>query len=208
MTDAEPYDISLVMDWSAPGSGKAFRRNTSGFSTIKDYVAKVRDGRPLEINAFLCAFLMKAKNLDLFLRVNNESIKDHLKQISTKMAALENLEREGIVPSDDLLFNTYMSIRAIAARPSARDEQRTLATLLFSGPSTPEQIEADLGIDKNLAERVLRTLSPLVVQTEEDSNCFVLRSDANSLAVALYLLQYTLGVNPLRVLQSQTVFGR
>ncbi len=53
MTDAEQYDVSPVMDWSAPGSGKELRRNTTGFSTIKKRVAKISDGKPLEINAFL-----------------------------------------------------------------------------------------------------------------------------------------------------------
>ncbi len=36
MTDAGQYDVALVMDWPAPGSGTALRRNTTGFSTIKD----------------------------------------------------------------------------------------------------------------------------------------------------------------------------
>jgi len=207
MTDAGHYDVSLVMGWSAPGSGKELRRNTAGFSAIKERVAKSNDGNPLEINAFLYAFLVSAKNLDLFLRVNSESIKEDLKQIREKMAALECLEREGSNPNNDLLLSTYKSIRPVAARPSARDEQRTLAMLLFSGPSTAEQIKEDLDIDKNLAERILRALSVLVVQTEEDPNIFVLRSDTNSLAVTLYLLQYTLGIDPLRVLQSQTTFS-
>ncbi len=202
MTDAGQYDVALVIDWSAPGSGTALRRNTTGFSAIKERVAKTHDDNPLEINAFLYAFLASAKNLDLFLRANDASIKGELKQISAKMAALELLEREGIEPHDNLLLSTYKRSRPIAARPNLRDEQRTLATLLFSGPSTPEQIKEDLGIEVNLAERVLRALAPLVEQTGEDPNLYALRSDANALAVTLYLLQYTLGINPMRVLQS------
>ena len=203
MSDTGHYDITLVIDWPTLANGESLRRNTTGFGTIKNLIAASRDNEPLEINAFLYAFLVSAKNINLFLKANDERTKAPIQTICDKMNAIARLEREGTKPEDDSLLRIYKRTRLIAARPNTRDEQRTLATLLFSGPSTPEQIEADLGIDKNLVARIFRALSPLIEQTEADSNRFVLRSDHNSLAVTLYLLQYTLGLEPVRVLQSQ-----
>ena len=85
------------------------------------------------------------------------------------------------------------------ARKNARDEQRTLATLLFSGPSSAEEVATDLGMTANLASRMLRVLGPVVEQTEQGR--FVLRTDTDTLAVVLHLLRSTLGLDPILVLR-------
>ncbi len=203
MNSAGKHHVSLVLDWENPGGTTALRRNTTGFAQIKELAENADTENPLKLNAFLYSFLCSAKNLDLFLQENTTEITNDVEQIATKMTALEELERNGVTPNDPLLLQTYIEVRNVAARRCARDEQRSLATLLFSGPSTGLQVAEDLGISENLAIRTLRTLSPVVEQSKVDTDLFCLRSDANSLAITLYLLRYTLGIDPIRVLQAR-----
>lgn len=191
--------VSLVLDWSEPGESADLRRNTAGFSKIKELAESAGSENPLVINAFLYAFLCPAKNLDLFLAENVDAISSDVVSIETKMRALEAFERDATALPTEGLRKTYLAARNIAACKSARDEQRTLATLLFSGPSTAEQIAEDLGISENLAGRTLRVLGS--VAEEQTPGRFALRTDTDTLAVVLQLLRSTLGLDPIRVLR-------
>ena len=195
--------IKLVLDWRDLGETAGLRRNTVGFSTIKRLAKDATSAEPLVINAFLYAFLCPAKNLDLFLIENLDAISDDLTSIEEKMRLLGGFERDATGLPDPGLRDLYLAARNMVARRSARDEQRTLATLLFSGPSTVEQIAHDLGIGENLAGRVLRVLGPVV--EEQGTGMFVLRSDTDTLAVVLRLLRSTLGLNPVRVLRRRII---
>jgi len=203
VTDARKYHITLVLGWTGLGEAADLRRNTTGFAKIKALVEQTAGGSPLKLNAFLYAFLCSAKNIDLFLRENTGEIAGDVQRIAADMTALEDLERDAITPDDPSLHEKYLKVRQVAARANARDEQRALATLLFSGPSTGAQIADDLAIGENLAIRVLRALAPIVAQPEQDTAPFVLRSDPSSLAITLHLLRYTLGIDPIRVLQAR-----
>ena len=150
--------VELVMDWHGLTETAALRRTTTGFSTIKELVAKADGDQPIKINAFLYASLCSAKNFDLFLKDDVDAISDDLDDIDRKMGLLENFEREAIPTGSPKLKETYLAVRPLAIRRSARDEQRTLAILLFNGPSTTEQIASELGISSNLAERAGRSL--------------------------------------------------
>ena len=115
------------------------------------------------------------------------------------MKSLADFERDATRLRETGLRTIYLAARNVATRKSARDEQRALATLLFSGPSTAEQLAEDLGISKNLAERILRVLGAVI--EERASGRFALRADTDTLAVVLQLLRGTLGLDPIRVLR-------
>lgn len=231
-------DITLRLNWRGLGATEKLRRSGTGFDKVKEMVTDHTSGA-MPFNAFLYTFLCSAKNFDLFLRDNVEVLDAEVKTLEELMSKLELFEREGKIV-DELadecprrydqtessaprtpttptrqLRKTYLELRAIAVRPSARDEQRTLATLLFSGPSTAAQIEADLGISKNLADRMLRALEAVVEKDGEEQkstapsataetekrSVFRLREEPEKLAVVLYLLRYTLGIDPIGVLR-------
>ena len=187
--------IELVLDWQ---KASHLRRNSTGFNTIKELAAAVGNDQTIKINAFLYAVLCPAKNLDLFLNENVDSIKEPVEEIAEKMSRLEDFEREGISSSKSL-EQCYLDIRGVAARPSARDEQRCLALLLFNGPSTPGQIASELGIEENLAVRLCRALDPVVDPIEEGK--FALKENNDVRTVVAYLVRSTLGLDPIRVLE-------
>ena len=191
-------DVSLVLGWHDLGESADLRRNTAGLGTIKSLAEQANSEKPLVINAFLYAFLCPAKNFDLFLNENIDEISSGVASIEKKMNSLADFEREATGLREASLRDVYLASRNVAARKSARDEQRTLATLLFSGPSTTEQIAEDLGISENLAGRVLRVLGSVV---EEQAGRFTLRADLDTLAVVLQLLRSTLGLDPIRILR-------
>lgn len=199
MNDVRKHNIALVLGWNGLGETAGLRRNSVGFDKIKELAEKASSDNPLVMNAFLYAFVCPAKNFDLFLRENIDEISGDITSIAGKMDALEAFERNATSLRDAALCETYLAARDVAARRSARDERRTLATLLFSGPSTAEQIAQDLGIGEGLAARILRALA-LVIE-EKEAGAFTLRSDTGTLAVVLYLLRSTLGVRPVYVLQ-------
>lgn len=199
MSERPGDPIRLVLDWHALGQSAGLRRNTAGFADVKLLAESSSRENPLVINAFLYAFLCPAKNFDLFLQEDVEVISTDLARIEAKMKSLEAFEREASALPDRDLRRVYLAARKFAARKSALDERRVLATLLFSGPSTATQIVQDLGMSENLAVRILRVLDP--VAEEQDQCVFAIRSDTDTLAVVLQLLQSTLGLDPVRVLR-------
>ena len=199
MSELAACHVELVLHWRHLDGSAGLRRNSTGFRDVKTLAEQATRERPLAINAFLYAFLCSAKNLDLFLKENVEAIARELAGIEEKMKVLESFEREARPLPDPGLLKIYLSARNWVARKAARDERRTLATLLFSGPSTAEQIARDLGISEDLASRNLRVLATLV--EEQEPGVFALHSDADTLAVVLQLLRSTLGLDPIRVLR-------
>jgi len=199
MNDASGDHIKLVMTWDKLGETAGLRRNQAGFGSIKTLAEKATSDQPLVINAFLYAFLCPAKNFDLFLNENVDAVADDVGSIRSKLNLLEDFERDGKALSDPDLQRLYIAARNTVARKNARDERRTLATLLFSGPSSVEQVAEDLGISENLASRMLRVLGPVAEQTEQGH--FALRTDTDTLAVVLHLLRSTIGLDPIPVLR-------
>lgn len=191
--------IELVLGWDDLGETAGIRRNQSGFSRIKTLAAVTNPGTPFKLNAFLYIFFGSAKNLDLVWIGNTKSISCKISKITKKMAQISDFEREAKGKPSDEPMKTYLALRKVVARRTARDERRTLATLLFSGPSTAKQVAADLGISTNLVERVFRALEP-VLQRLDDKQV-QLRDDSDNLAAVLHLLRSTMGVDPLAVLQ-------
>lgn len=199
MVESAKANIALVLGWVGLGDTAGLRRNDAGFLTIKEMAQRATADNPLKLNAFLYAVLCPANNLDLFLNEDVASIALDLKQISSKMQALTEFERDAGTWPSAALRETYLALRRVVARRTARDERRTLATLLFSGPSTTQQVSDELGISCGLVERVFLALAP-VVERQID-HTYVLRSDTDTLAVVLHLLRSTLGVDPIGVLQ-------
>lgn len=210
MAETPTLKVSLVLGWGDLGTTTGLRRNASGFGTIKDLAQSASPRDPLKLNAFLYAFLCPAKNFDLFLAENMSAIAVSVRDIDQKIHQLSDFEREArTLPPQDLR-ETYLALRNVVARRTARDERRTLATLLFSGPSTAKQVADDLGIGENLVERVFRALAP-VLERQGDERV-ALKEDTDTLATVLHLLRSTVGVDPLAVLQrrlqAQTIEGR
>jgi hypothetical protein len=200
MTDSEAKeDVALVLSWEDLGDAASLRRNTTGFDKVKELAVKASPDAPLKLNAFLYAFLCPAKNFDLFLTEDTGTIREGVSEIAEKMDLLSRFEREAKETVPEWLLSTYLALRNVVARRTARDERRILAALLFSGTSTAEEIAADLGISGNGVERVLRSLEPVL--RHPDEHRVALRADTDNLAVVLQLLRSTLGVDPLAVLQ-------
>lgn len=206
MGDASRDDITLVLGWEGLGESAGLRRNEVGFETVKAMAEKASPENPLVMNAFLYAFLCAAKNFDLFLTANTDTIASDTKAISAKMDSLADFERDARNWPPASLRDRYLALRKVLARGTARDERRTLAALLFSGPSTSVQVAEDLGMSTGLAERILRALAPLLERHNDDA--YALRTDTDSLAVVLHLLGSTLGVDPLGVLQREIATHR
>ncbi|MEM7311034.1 MAG: hypothetical protein AAF682_30470 [Planctomycetota bacterium] len=100
--------------------------------------------------------------------------------------------KRGYLPPPDEVRERYLALRRAVARPSARDERRVLALLVFSGPSTFDEVEQDLGLRAGLAPRLL---APLL-----DTGCLTLlngryRLVERTLPVVLFLLREKLGID-------------
>lgn len=191
-------EIELTLGWTNLGDAAHLRRNEVGLEGLKTLAVNAGADQPFKLNAFLYAFLCPAKNLDLFLTENTDAIASGVGEISDKMKVLDGFERDAMTQPDEALVSRYLALRRVIARTSARDEQRTLAALLFSGPGTAQQVADDLGISENLAARMLRALGPVLQETD---GRFLICNDTDSLAVVLYLLRSTLGVDPITVLR-------
>ena len=196
MSDAA--HVSLILGWDDVGDTAEFRRNSTAFGVIKALAAEASREKPLRLNAFFYAYLCPAKNFDLFLEENVDEITSDIADIESKMGHLEAFEREAEA-IDKTLRKTYLAVRHVAARANARDEQRTMAVLLFNGFSTADQLAMELGISENLAERCCRALHPVI--TEDDKGRFALKNDNETLASVLYLVRATLGLDPVSVLK-------
>ncbi len=188
--------VRLVWYWP-----EHVRRNEIGFAQIKQLVASKSNTTAYEFNLFLYAFLCPAKNLDLFISVKlTEEDSRKFDIIQKNLNAIEIFERAGLV-IEKQLTNQWLEIRNVAARATARDEQRSLATLLFSGPSTAEQVATDLGISVNLVQRVMQSVQSVLKTAKPEDGCYQLETGTDTLSATLYLLRCTLGIDPIAVLE-------
>ena len=177
-----------------------FRKSTTGFKPIKQFVAALTnnsDKRNLDcyINVFAYSFLKGAKNFDLLLsfdRNENEEFIKTFKNWSDKITKLENFERFGKCINPDLK-DRYLALRKIISRPSARDEIRTLATLLVSGPSTLKEVSEDLGLNYTLSQRTIGVFEDIEVVEKRDKEKYAIAAEA--LPVVIFCLRETIGLD-------------
>ena len=198
MTDEPETTVKLVLDWTGSGESAGLRRNETGFGQVKQLAQKASKEKPLVLNAFLYAFLCPAKNFDLFLREDIGDIANDIEDIDKKMGELADFEREAFDKPEEDLLKSYLALRKVISRRTARDERRALSVLLFSGPSTSMQIAEDLGIGNNLAERVLQAITPPI---SHSNGQWALPTDTDTLAATLHLLRSTIGIDPVDVLK-------
>jgi hypothetical protein len=192
-------------------TGRLFRRRTGHFSAIKKFVTaseQVIDStlRPIfyEIDAFSYAFLKGAKNLDTILRESKKTtqpFRQNLPDWIKAIKSLEEFEREGIMPNKPHLAEHYLELRRVIAPASARDERRTLTTLLVSGPSTSEEISNDLAMPYGLSDRLLPMLAQIgVVQGRKEQGLYRYALTIEALPCVLFGLRETMGIDLLAVL--------
>ena len=192
-------------------TGRLFRRRTGHFAAIKKFVRSsetIMDAtlQPAfyEIDVFAYAFLKGAKNLDAILRETSKVIspfREILPQWQSEIKSLENFERAGIMPQIQQIAENYLELRCIVAPGSARDENRTLATLLISGPSTAEEIARDLGISYGLSERILPLFEQIkIVQGSQEQGVYRYRLTTEALPRVLFCLREIMGINLIEIL--------
>ena len=185
-----------------------FRKSTQGFQPIKKFVGaltliedqnkdKNEDKKSLScyINVFAYSFLKGAKNFDLLLpfdkKQNKEFIKTY-KKWSEIIRNLEDFERYGQNISEELT-EQYLALRKVVSRASVRDEIRTLATLLISGPSTLEQVSEDLGLNYTLGQRTVSLFENIGVVKKLELEIWMIATEA--LPVVIFCLRETIGLD-------------
>ncbi|ADE15639.1 hypothetical protein Nhal_2560 [Nitrosococcus halophilus Nc 4] len=189
---------------------RLFRRRPGGFHDLKTLIGTIgglpeREAPlPCHIDCFAYAFLKGAKNFDFLLpeaSAEESPFRSRLPEWNEAINALEELERVGQPLPAHLEFTQedYLHLRHILARKSARDERRTLATLLVNGPSTPMELTTDLGLNKTLAQRILGLLANNDVVAARSGAQYVIREQA--LPLVVFGLRETLGLDLLSSLQ-------
>jgi plasmid stabilization system protein ParE len=190
---------------------KLFHRHINGFGEIKQFVGdlvyllstnQLKLSPLCYLHAFTFAFLAAAKNYDLFMDiVNKQEVKEQVKKLAAEIKSLTEFERIGKPLPEEYssLKAPYLSLRQIIARPSARDEQRILSLVLLSGSTTFEQLEACLDGNTSLVQRILAMFKGSNVIIENQSKYFI---NENYLAIVLFCLRETQGLDPISMLQN------
>ncbi len=190
------------------------RRRRDGFSSIKRFTGALldinKDELPMfkgcSIDIFAFAFLKYAKNYDLFMEYKNQrDLQETVKLWQGEVKALEDFERLGkdLVGDYNYLKAIYLKLRAAVSRPSARDEQRTLAVLLASGPSTLKDIRTDLDLNDSLTLRILATLKKTdAIESHGEDNDVLYQITKKALPVALFLVREIIGLDYLTMTAS------
>lgn len=191
---------------------RLFRRCPGGFGDLKAFIGALSSlpGQATlscQIDGFAYAFLKGAKNIDFFLPEAPEDspFRAILPKWNETITTLEDFERLGQPLPARLasIKDDYLHLRQILARKSARDERRSLATLLVNGPSTLADLTKDLGLNYTLSQRVLAVfINSGIVKARTESQ-YVIREDA--LPIVLFCLRETMGVDPLKSLQPAEV---
>ncbi len=199
-----------------------FRRNINGFGSIKKFVASLILIVTKEngfgdvyclMDVFSYAFLKGAKNIDFQLpERKDDDFPDEVagldlyrncekKWNKKDIPALEEFERTGKrLPQKFIITEKeYLRLRSILTRGSARDEQRSLATLLVSGPSTMKEISDDLGLNYSLGDRVLGVFVDNGIVRAWKNGKYVIFSD--KLPAVIFFLREIMGLDYLRSLQ-------
>jgi hypothetical protein len=218
---APHYEKSLLHQLQAAsaetcilGTDQLFRQSLGGLSPIYRLISaltylpamsRLASPLPCEIDLFAYAFLAGAKNFDLLLPLvstNNITLAQIQADCTEALRALEDFERTGALPTDlsELDAQQYLAIRKVVSRPSARDELRTLATLLISGPSAASDLVRELGIHYSLASQVLGLFESIGIFTRwnEDpgmakESIFVI--DKVAIPLVVFCLRETLGLD-------------
>jgi hypothetical protein len=187
-----------------------FRRNTQSFTDIKNFFATLLESKgtfSCRMDMFAFAFLKGAKNFDL-LMTSVTHCKICLKKCREQMTALEKLERRGVPLPSKIEKVKYLNLRKMAVRQSARDELRVLSSLIISGPSTQQELISELGLSRNLTQRIVNAFYEIGVcekwPPERDligqgrSGVYAVSKDA--IPMTLYCLRERLGLDFLSVL--------
>jgi hypothetical protein len=211
--ESDGYDAELASvvkgHTEVQGVDKLFRRRgQAGVDPIKRFVKGLlncdEDGTlTCHIDYFAYVFLKGAKNFDFFFPAYKEESKPQMEPlfgsggIRSLIKALQEFELTGVGCSlHNDIKSTYLEARPLAQRESARDEWRTLAVLLYSGPSTLESVSKDLGLGYTLAERLFVPFLDCGLLKKE-ANIYCLETKTAKMAVTLTLLRAVLGLNPL-----------
>ncbi|MDJ0582189.1 hypothetical protein [Crocosphaera sp.] len=193
---------------------KLFRKSSKGFKPIKKFVGALSTIEDIEgkseiacyINVFAYSFLKGAKNFDLLLPLDEQQDKKFIKTYQNwgqQIYDLENFERSG-KEIEEKIKKQYLALREIVSRPSVRDEIRSLATLLISGPSTLNEVSNDIGLNYTLGQKTLGIFERIDVvkrqeqekQKEKESTRYVIVKEA--LPVVIFCLRETIGLDLLR----------
>ena len=181
-----------------------FRKRVDGFNELKDFIGELSHlnvrgeyAEPItcEIDAFAYGFLKGAKNFDLLLPLEKKSNPEYdaeYKRIHESIKQLETFEREG-KPISSKLRETYLALRGVMVRPSARDERRAMATLLVSGPSTLKDISKDLGLNYSLGQRSLAVYEKMGVVGRHSNGIFYIYSAV--LPEVVFCLREAMGID-------------
>ena len=177
-----------------------FRKSTKGFQPIKQFVGalislEVKKSLNCHIDVFAYCFLKQAKNFDLLLpfdRKQNEEFWQKYQKWSEIIIKLEKFERLG-QNCPEKLAKQYLALRKVVSRPSVRDEIKTLATLLVSGPSTLEQVSEDLGLRYTLGQRTISVFENISVVKIRAGGIYVIATEA--LPVVVFCLRETCGLD-------------
>ena len=162
-----------------------FRKSTQGFQAIKKFVGALilienKNSLSCYIDAFAYSFLKRAKNFDWLLPFDSEQNKEFIKtykEWSEIIKKLENFERFGQnIPQK--LAKQYLALRKVVSRLSVRDEIRTLAILLVSGPSTLEQVSEELGLNYNLGQRTVGVFENISVVEKRERRMYAIATEA------------------------------
>lgn len=204
--------LAAVLQGAGPGTDilgldRLFRRRAGGFLPIRQFVGALASlpepdsgGEALvcQIDAFAYGFLKGAKNLDLMLPCSaerNVEFQATRRGWARTRAALTEFERVGEpLPADiGVTPERYLALREILVRPSARDERRSLITLLVGGPSTRVEISEDLGLNHTLGERVLAPFVAIDVIERRTGHRYCI--EPRSLALVAFALRETTGLD-------------
>jgi len=153
------------------------------------------------IDIFAYAFLKHAKNYDLFMQPELESLntlEETIKDWQRAVQALEDFERLGLDLASQYcrLEEIYLRLRNVISRLSARDEQRTLAVLLVCGPLTRDEISSDLGLNYSLNQRILAALQATgVMDSRLDGGDTRYLISETALPVALFVVREIIGLD-------------
>lgn len=186
-----------------------FHRRVKGFAAINKFIGNMAELEPqnkpiCKINVFAYAFLKHAKNYDFFIKiepVSHDEIQISIKQWRVDVQALEDFERLGKPLPDDETRKTYLKLRAIVGRASARDEQRALACLLIAGPSNDKDIQLDLNLNYPLSQRIMAALvgtGTITQQKHGDENHYALNDE--TLPMVFFLIRETIGLDMLALM--------
>lgn len=181
-----------------------FRKRTNGFGGIKKFIGGLAylaapegfsGAIVCEIDAFAYSFLKGAKNFDLLLprvKEHNPEFMAEFDHIRKRVKKLEAFERGG-ESIDNSVKHKYLATRSVMMRLSARDERRALATLLVSGPSTIDEISADLGLNYSLGQRTLSVFESIGLIGRRENDIFFI--ELTALPIVVFCLREAMGID-------------